>query len=110
MKSAIRSAAPMVIFVLAITGGVAVSGISVGNTGAFPLMALLASGLLALVAGVQHWNSLPWLPWVALVVASVGYMANNVIWMNIAFFIFGIMTIWHSHKMERRRPPELATA
>lgn len=110
MKSAIRSAAPMVILILAITGGVTASGISVENTGAFPIVALLASGILALAAGLQHWKSLPWLPWIALIAASAGYITNNLMWMNIAFVAFGVMTIWHSHQLERRQPSPPAAA
>lgn len=75
--------------------------------------AVLAAGLLAMIATIQKWEHFAWLPVLGFVVASGGFIAGEQTVLITGLLMFAVLTVWHGHQREgrgyfRRREESLA--
>lgn len=103
MKPALRAALP--IFAVVLLG--TVGGLATDQTGIFPVTGVLVTVVAGLVAGLRHWQFIPWLPVAAMVAAAGGYLANNSDWMLAGFFAVIVLLAWHG--LQRENPRSAAT-
>ena len=106
MKSAFRAALPILAVVLLGTAVVTIGGLATDQTGIFPVTGALAAVVAGIVAGLRHWQFMPWLPVAAIIATAGGYMANNSNWMLAGFFAVITLLAWHG--LQREKPGSAA--
>ena len=103
MKSALCAALPIFAVVLLGTAVATIGGLATDQTGIFPVTGVLVAVVAGFVAGLRHWQFIPWLPVAAMVAAASGYLANNSDWMLAGFFAVIVLLAWHGLQREKPR-------
>lgn len=102
IRSILRSAIPVLALGAVVVVVATLFNLNTDATNFFPLGVASAAAALAIVGGARQWQKFPVAPLGGIAFSSVGYLMNEFSFMMIGFFIFGILTIWHEHKLERK--------
>lgn len=101
MKHAFRAAVPALVVVLVTTVIAVLANIAVEPSGFYLIGGIAAALGLALVAILRRWQTVPWLPLLALIAASAAYLLDSTSWMNWSFIAFTVLLMIHELRIER---------